>query len=176
MERNEPGCRGQLRPRRGSGARYIARMFWNKVECDGCNQKVSKRQAGYYRGSYFCSRECCEAWAKRNPPRMAQGSVEQLKRELIALVDAALDTGRAPGVDPVARAIPVVGSVLRNHAAQDRVHSTLQAIQYTTEVLPYLNALGYHEEAYVFDTAEPGTNHHDKIVAAMLSARARAMR
>jgi len=154
-------------------------MFGRKVECDGCDRKVAAKSARYYRGSYFCSPACRETWSRAHPPRVATGPVEQLERDLIMLVDAALDASaesrsRDPVGDALIGAIPLIGGVHRQQAARDRMHAVGEASQFRYEAIPILRALGYLEEAETLDSLEPGTNHTRTIAQALLSARARA--
>jgi hypothetical protein len=152
-------------------------VFWTKVACDGCERKFKQSALTFYRESYFCSTACRDEWATRNPPRMAKGTPDELRRSLIALVDVILAdrAPRNPG-DWVVGAVPIVGSVLRQHAAADHLHDTLQTNQYLWECLPILNALGYREQAFVFDTAERGTLFRDALLAAVAAGRERAER
>lgn len=154
-------------------------MFGAKVECDGCNRKLKQRDAMYHRGSYFCSAECRETWTKANPPRMAQGTAEELKRELVRLVDTALaERDRAHGdllTDAAVGAIPMVGGMLRRNAAMDRSCAQDEAARYQHEILAIMNALGYDAEARVVNSPPPGQNNSSAITNALISARQRAL-
>src|SRR5262245_24420416 len=124
-------------------------MFGAKVECDGCDRKLKQRDAMYHRGSYFCSVECRDAWSKRNPPRMATGTPDELKRELVRLVDTALDerdrAGGNPLTDAMIGAVPMMGGMLRRNAETDRSYALDEATRYQHEILAIMNALGYDD-------------------------------
>lgn len=154
-------------------------MFGAKVECDGCDRKLKKRDAMYHRGSYFCSVECRETWSKANPPRMAAGTPDELKRELVRLVDMALaERDRAGGdllADAVIGALPVIGGMHSRNAAMDRSYALDEATRYQHEILAIMNTLGYDDEARVLDSSPPGQDNRSAITNALISARQRAL-
>lgn len=157
-------------------------MFWSKVECDGCNQKVRASRTIYHRGSRFCSVACRDTWTQANPPLVAKGEPAKLKVDLTNTIDAAIAEYRVfigQSGDPLGKAIgrmvPVVGKINANHDAQERMDARMRFIQYTCECMPLLNGLGYREEAAYVESVDFGGSYRgSELVGILQRARERA--
>ncbi len=153
-------------------------MFWSKVECDGCDAKLAKSKAMLHRGSYFCSTTCRDAWTVKNPPRIAQGDPEAMKRDLIETIGTALDEHRLSAGDFIGDMaigmIPIVGKANVAMDVQVRSEHNARFLQYAHECLPLLHGLGYAEEAAVLGTLGFGGRVAD-VITALQRARDRAL-
>jgi hypothetical protein len=142
-------------------------MFWSKIECDGCHERVRKSRVAYYRGSYFCSDACRATWEAQNPPLVAKGEPDKLKRDLVVLVAGALREWQTLGgrvnrdVFTVAtriggfvlgEAVPLLGAIDARQQMEIREGAKMRFIQHACETIPLLNALGYADEATVLQS------------------------
>jgi hypothetical protein len=154
-------------------------MFWKKVECDGCLTKLWPSKAMLHRGSYFCSTACRDAWSIKNPPLVARGTPEQLRANLIATIDTALDeyqqsVGGGTFEQAIGRMLPVIGSANASYDAQVQYEHSQRFTQYALECIPLLHGLGYTYEVAVVETLGFGGRIPD-VLAALQGARARAI-
>jgi hypothetical protein len=146
-------------------------MFWSKIECDGCHQRVRKSKTAYYRGSSFCSDACRATWVAQNPPLVAKGEPAKLKRDLIMLVAGALSEWQTLGgrVNPdvfsvatrvggfvLGASVPGLGAIDARAQLEVREGAKMRFIQHACETIPLLNALGYEDEATVLQSFDFG--------------------